>query len=108
MLDKMKRLLGAEGTEERDELFSDLIEIASKRLKLLIGANDVPEQLEYIVVDVAIMRFNRIGSEGINHHTVEGELAIYAVDDFKPYAADIQAYKASVGADNGSYKVKFV
>ena len=41
---------------------------------------------------MAIIRFNKIGSEGLFAHTVEGESLSFSEDDFAGYRDDIQAY----------------
>lgn len=46
----------------------------------------------HILVDVSVIRFNKIGSEGLSSHTVEGESLSFAEDDFANYRTDIQAY----------------
>lgn len=58
-------------------------------------------------LDVVIKRFNRIGSEGLASHTVEGESQVFAEDDFAEYEDDIQAYLDSLeNATKG--KVRFL
>ena len=47
---------------------------------------------KHIVTEVSIIRFNRIGSEGLSSHTVEGESLNFSGDDFMPYESDIQAW----------------
>ena len=54
--------------------------------------SEIPEALAYIVVEVAVARFNRIGSEGMSSHSVEGESISFSDDDFAGYKADIEAY----------------
>ncbi len=48
------------------------------------GRRPIPEQPSHIVPRCAGSRFNKIGSEGLESHTVEGELM--SDDDFAPYA----------------------
>lgn len=93
MLNKVKTLLGIslEDTDADDKL-SIILDSASARLKLLLGGLEIPNSMEYILVDVTIMRFNRIGSEGFSSHSVEGESISFSNDDFAPYQEDIQAY----------------
>lgn len=106
MLAKLKLLLGvANDDTSRDDLLSLLIDMAQGRLLLLIGAASVPASLEHIIIDVALARFNRIGSEGLSSHTVEGETQTFSDDDFTAYADDIQAYNAAQeGSSPGSVR----
>ena len=93
MLYDVKELLGIpESDMSQDKKLTLLINAAEKRLKVLLGGVDPPENLNYIIIDVAIKRFNRIGSEGLEAHTVEGESQSIAKDDFEEYQDDIQAY----------------
>ena len=105
MLEKLKRLL-AITDNERDALLGDLLDSAKVRLQLLIGADEVPAKLEHIVVEVAVIRFNRIGSEGMNSHSVEGESLNYGENDFSGFMDEIQAYLDAQNA--GKHKVRFL
>ena len=91
MLETIKLLLGIE-TTDRDALIEEIISSATARLKVLLGGLEPPESLNYIVTDVSIRRFNRIGSEGMTSHTVEGESISFSEDDFAGFEDDIQAY----------------
>ena len=92
MLETLKMLLGFTEDDSRDELLNKLIELATARLKLLIGGIEPPEELEHIIIDVAVARFNRIGSEGLSSHSVEGESLSFAENDFAPFSEEIQAF----------------
>ena len=73
MLESLKLLLGIESDDtSMDSLLSLLISMAENRLLLMINTDELPEALEPVVIDVALARFNRIGSEGLTSHTVEG------------------------------------
>lgn len=92
MLDQVKMLLGITDGD-LDELLEQIIEMTTQRLLILLGgAEEVPEKLSYIVTDTAVRRYNRIGSEGLSSHTVEGETMSWPDDDFAPFEDDIQAY----------------
>lgn len=91
MLESIKLLLGFE-SNDKDALLNKIIESAKARLKVLLGGMEPPVSLEYIIVDVSVRRFNRIGSEGMTSHTVEGESLSFADNDFAGYEDDIQAY----------------
>ena len=93
MLDNLKLMLGiAADDTDLDEKLKLIISNTTARLKLLLAGIDVPEVMDHIILEVAIVRFNRIGSEGMASHSVEGASSNYADDDFKPYADEIQAY----------------
>lgn len=108
MLEDVKELLGiAEDDKTMDTRLNIIIAATTKRLKVLLGGLDVPDDLKYIVTDVSIMRFNRIGSEGLSSHSVEGESLSFSNNDFEPYMDDIQSYlNAQKEATKG--KVRFL
>lgn len=55
------------------------------------GITEVPEELGYIVTEMAVARFNRIGNEGMSSYSQEGESMTYG-DDISPYLSAIQAW----------------
>ncbi len=59
----------------------------------LLDVEEVPTELEYIVTEVSIVRYNKIGSEGVTSHSVEGETMSFSDNDFKGYLDDIEAWK---------------
>lgn len=91
MLESIKLLLGI-ATNDRDALLNQIISSAQARLTVLLGGITPPKSLDYIIVDVSIRRFNRIGSEGMTSHTVEGESISFSDSDFAGFEDDIQAY----------------
>lgn len=102
MKDKMKILLGiSKDDTDQDELLSLLLESAQERLKVLLGGEKIPAELEHIIVEAAVARFNRIGSEGAKSHIVEGENISFESDDFAGFSNVIQTYLDGV---NGSPK----
>lgn len=108
MLVKLKLLLGIDSKDtDRDELLQLLLDMATERLMLMIGEEQIPPSLETVIIEAAVSRFNRVGSEGLTAHTVEGETLQFADDDFAAYADDIQAYIAAKNGGNTG-KVRFL
>lgn len=101
MLEKIKLLLGI--TDNALGITDDVLDVkltliinsVTARLKLLLGGVNPPAELEHIIVEVAIIRFNRIGSEGMSAQSVEGESNTYQDNDFAGFADEIEAFKAS-------------
>ena len=67
MLEKLKLYLGITDSG-RDDLLNLIISGTQSRLKVLLGGTDeVPDALEYIIIDVAAVRYNRIGIQCIQN-----------------------------------------
>ena len=83
MLYDVKALLGVEAEDhDLDEKLNLILSMTTARLKLLLGGITPPESMNHIITEVAVIRFNRIGSEGMTSHTVEGESQQFSDDDF--------------------------
>ena len=65
----------------------------AERLLHRIKDTEIPAELEYIVDEATIRRFNRIGSEGMKSESVEGHSVTYIDgDELAPYESAIVAY----------------
>lgn len=107
MLSTIKTIIGISDATQ-DSLLNALIDLTSARLKSRIGSTTVPEQLNPVVIEVVIARYNRIGSEGPTSHSVEGESMNWSNDDdFAPYEKDIQRW-LSAQKDNKQGVVRFI
>ena len=91
VLENVKKLLG--DLEGKDDLLNMIVSLTDDRLKTLLGVEEVPNELEYITTEVSVARFNKIGSEGISSHTVEGESMSFNNNDFEPYEDDIESWR---------------
>lgn len=108
MIEDLKVLLGLDETDDQTERRLNLILDATKRrLKFLLGGLEPPEEMKYIILDVSVIRFNRIGSEGLSSHSVEGESLSWSENDFAGYMDDIQSYLDSQ-REARKGKVKFL
>lgn len=94
MLEELKLMLDI-SDNGLDAKLTLIIETATARLKTLLGGITPPDSLSYIIREVSIVRFNRIGSEGLRSHTVEGESLTFNDSDFAPFADDIQTFLES-------------
>ena len=108
MLENLKLMLGFGADDgEQDEKLQLIIANTTARLKLMLGGIEPPEEMNHIILEVAIIRFNRIGSEGLSSHSVEGESLTFSDDDFSGFLDEIQAYLDSQKASTRG-KVRFI
>ena len=93
MLNNLKLLLGIGANETSlDAKLELILSTAKARLMLLLGGVEPPKSMEHIILEVAVIRFNRIGSEGMASHSVEGESLTFTENDFAAFADEIQAF----------------
>lgn len=104
MLDDVKQLLGfSDGA--KDKLINQIMGTTESRLLLKLGGLEtVPFELEYIVDEVSVIRYNRISSEGAESHSVDGVSTTYLEDDFAPFESDISEWKRQ----NGKRRMRFL
>ena len=108
MLDNLKIMLGIAADDTAlDAQLNLIITTTQKRLKALLGGIEPPADLDHIILEVAVIRFNRIGSEGLTSHSVEGESLTFGDSDFNCFADEIQAY-LDTQKENGRGKVRFL
>lgn len=60
------------------------------------GLEPIPENLDYILTEVIIKRYNRRSSEGFKSESVEGHQVTYDDTDFLEYEKEVESY---YGAD---------
>lgn len=107
ILADVKTMLGISANDtDIDSKLDLIIRLTSSRLRVLLGGVDIPESLEYIVTEVSIIRFNKIGSEGLSTHSVEGESLSFSDDDFAAYKDEIRAFiaESDCTAQKGGFK----
>lgn len=107
IIDDVKTMLEIEDTRQ-DGVLSLIISNVSSHLKALLG-QEIPTELEFIVTEITIRRFNRIGTEGMKSESVEGHSVTFydLEDEFKPYEKIIEANKVETGVSRRG-KVLFI
>lgn len=95
--DDLKKLLGG-SSDERLEVIEKR---TRERLLLILGSDikEVPSELEYVVLDVSLKRFNRIGQEGMQSYSQEGLSMTFSESDFDEYANEIESWRKSKEAE---------
>lgn len=110
VLETVKNLvfIDGEAAPEREKLLETVIDLTEKKLLSRIGEESVPPSLDFIVAEVAIIRFNRIGSEGMAREAQDGRTIEFNADDFAAYNGVIDAYLADKADGPGKRKVRFL
>lgn len=103
-LQDVKLLLGLQDNSEKDDQLTLIISMVERQLASRFGDAGIPDGLDYVVTEVAITRFNRLGSEGMTQESVEGHSVTYGTNDFAPYESVIQAH---LNKETGPVKGRF-
>ena len=97
--EQIKVLLGiTDGSQ--NELISTIEKLVTSQLSVLIDSPEIPPELNFIVTEVSIARYNRRKNEGMTKYTQDGESISYSDNDFKPYLSIISKYKEIAHSGN--------
>lgn len=108
VIDKIKTLLGLKDNYH-DDLLDVIIENTEQALCFKLSVDEVPKELNYILVEVAIKRFNRLKNEGMTSYSQEGESITFNSSDFDDFNDDIQQWRADNNKNEKSLgKVHFI
>ena len=91
MLDDVKLLLGIKD-DMQDNLLKLIIKQTKQQLQNRLMTDEVPGSFEYVINEVAVTRFNRIGSEAASSESLNGYSQKFTNDDFSRYDKEIQSY----------------
>ena len=88
LLNRIKTLLLI---NDNDELIYEIVEITKEKILNYINEKELPKELEFVLVELAIERFNKIGSEGIASESIDGKNVSYD-DSFENYKVYLDDY----------------
>ena len=92
----LKVILDIDSTDSSsDDLLNLVVKRTKQRLlaKIKKGPDEtVPNQLEYILFEVSVRRFNRLNNEGMKSYSEDGENVTFNEDDFTGFENEISNY----------------
>ncbi|WP_071025992.1 phage head-tail connector protein [Peptoniphilus raoultii] len=93
--------------EKQKKLIDLIVNLTQEKLMALLPKEikEIPKELEFIVVEIAVKRYNRIGSEGMTSETVEGHSINFSTSDFDEYADFIDKFIEELDEDFKNKKV---
>ena len=97
LLNRIKTLLNIEGNEN---LIYEIVNITEAKILNYINATEMPYELEFVLIELSIQRFNRIGSEGIASESIDGKSVSYD-DDFVGHKHYLDDYISRNSAKKG-------
>lgn len=84
ILESVKVLLGIEDNLQ-DELLEVIQSQTESHFQQYAKTAEVPDSCRFIIVDVMVKRFNRLGAEGLKSRSIEGASSTYDEKDFELY-----------------------
>ena len=100
IVSRMKVLLGTTNTTDDEELLYEIVEITKSKILNYINKKVLPKELEFVLVELAIQRYNKIGSEGVASESIDGRTTSYE-DDFESYKQYLDDYMSRNNTSKG-------
>lgn len=94
--DVSKLLKLIDGTSSPEEQLKIIQELTESRLAVMLKAEAVPVKFLYIVQEVTLKRFRRLGNEGMSSYSEAGESISFPDSDFAEYRDEIAQYLADM------------
>ena len=95
-LDNIKILLSlTDDDDTQDELLEVLLNNATNTIMLYLGIEQMPRELEFIAEQMTVIKYRRIGAEGIDTEKIDVLSTKYVKDDIKPFKDLLDAYKSN-------------
>ena len=92
-LDNIKILLSLVDDDTQDELLEVLFNNAVNTILLYLGIDEMPDALSFIAEQMTVVKFRRIGAEGIDTEKIDVLSTKYEKDDIKPFREILNQYK---------------
>ena len=92
MLEELLSLLGEDANQVKAK---EALRFATNSVLLYIKEDYIPEKLESIVLEIAMARYERFGSEGTTEETVDSVRLDYTSDYLEPHYTILDSYTES-------------
>ena len=92
-LDNIKVLLSLTEDNSQDEILAILLLNASKMICVYLGIEELPSTLEFVAEDMAIIKYRKLGAEGIKQEKIDVLSTTYVTNDLDPYKDILNQYK---------------
>lgn len=97
---------------KRDDVLKLIIKNTTSALSFKLGLkadSNVPSELDFILLEVAVKRYNRLANEGMSSYSQEGQSITFSTNDFDEFASDIANWKDENSVkDNNSGAFLFI
>ena len=99
LLNRIKVLLGI-SNNDNEELLIEIVELTKSKILNYINQSELPMELEFVLIELAIQRYNKIGSEGVASESIDGRTTSYE-DDFESYKQYLDDYMSRNNTSKG-------
>lgn len=106
LLDRIKLMLGI-NDNDRDALITEIIRLSAMPVLLHIKQDSLPGELEWIVVELAVARYNRIGAEGLSQEQSDNIRNTYEGNVLDKYIQHLDAWVEANTEATEAPKVRF-
>ena len=93
-LDNLKILLSLED-DTQDEILAILLMNASKMICVYLGIDELPSTLEFVAEDMAVMKYRKLGAEGVRQEKIDVLSTTYVTNDLNPFKDILNQYKGN-------------
>ena len=92
MNETLKTIKTMLGVTNQDKLLYEITGLVESELLSYLEVDILPTKFEWILIELSIQRFNRIGSEGFSSESVDGNSTSYLEDELAPYYKFLDSY----------------
>lgn len=109
-LNKVKMILGMDTNTEdpvKDALLNVLLNNAESTIRVYLALKNedpFPESLEFVVQELTVARYRKIGAEGISTEKIDEISTTYSVNDLSRYKDVLNMYKDNNGLSGKKLK----
>lgn len=97
---------------KRDKILNLIIKNTKQALSFKLGLKtdkNIPSELDFILLEVSVKRYNRLANEGMSSYSQEGQSITFSTNDFDEFANDIANWKDEHSVkDNNSGAFLFI
>lgn len=94
LLDRIKIILKLDIKDNsKDDLLMILMNNAVSTVRIYLGVDELPEEMEFVAEELTVARYRKIGSEGISTEKVEELSTTFSIDDLNRYKGILNVYK---------------
>ena len=94
-LDNIKVLLSLADDDSQDEILEVLLNNAVDTIKVYLGIDNVPRELEFVAEQMTVIKYRRLGAEGIETEKIDVLSTKYEKDDIAPFKEILAMYKTN-------------